>query len=222
MQGGWDRDVMITSYMTGLPFGLMRLLAGFQRDPSTYFLRRDGYEPPALLLLQIWPWVEAWEARFNARHSAKKATWEQGGLGDDDFGGKSFLRLLKHLRRVLLQDLAVLQPKFPKMRLFGHRLFEMPEWAEFVAIVQAAEAAHAEEPQSVLLSRALPEISNSLHRTRDAVLLSLSTHQAFVKHELATVRANMRHLHNNMSRQAFTMVSTIRSSIQVSPLTIFH
>jgi hypothetical protein len=29
MQRGWDRDVMITSYMTGLPFGLMRLLAGF-------------------------------------------------------------------------------------------------------------------------------------------------------------------------------------------------
>jgi hypothetical protein len=42
---------------------------------------------------------------------------------------------LKHLRRVLLQDLAVLQPMFPKMRLFGYRLFETPEWAEFVAIV---------------------------------------------------------------------------------------
>jgi len=167
---------MITSYMTGLPFGLMRLLAGFQRDPGTYFLCCDSYEPPALLLRQIWLWVDAWEARFNARHSAKKATWEQGGLDDDDFGGKSFLRLLKHLRRVLLQDLAVLQPKFPKMRLFGHRLFETPEWVEFVAVVQAAEAAHIEEPQSVLLGRVLPEISNSLHGTRDAVLLSLSTH----------------------------------------------
>ena len=209
---------MITSYMTGLPFGLMRLLAGFQRDPSTYFLRHDSYKLPALLLQQIWPWIEAWDARFCVRHSAEKVTWEQGGLDDDDFGGKSFLRLLKHLRRVLLQDLAILQPKFPKTRLFGHRLFEMPEWAEFVATIQAAEAAHVEEPQSVLLSRALPEISNSLHRTRDAVLLSLSMHQAFVKHELAAVKASMQHLHDNMSRQAFTIVSTIKSSIQVCPL----
>ena len=125
-------------------------------------------------------------------------------------------------RRVLLQDLAVLQPKFPKMRLFGHRLFETPEWAEFAATVQAAEAAHVEEPQSVLLSRALPEISNVLHGSRNAVLSSLSAHQAFVKHELAAVRASIQHLHNNISRQAFTMVSTIRSSIQVSLVTLFY
>jgi hypothetical protein len=125
-----------------------------------------------------------------------------GGLDDDDFAGKSFLRLLKHLWRVLLQDLAVLQHKFPKMRLFSHRLFEMPKWAEFVATVQAAEATHVEEPRSVLLSRALPEISNALHRTCDAVLLRLSTHQAFMKHELAAVRASMQHLHDNMSHQA--------------------
>jgi len=39
--------------MTGLPFKLMRLLAGFQRDPGTYFLCRDSYKPPALLLQQI-------------------------------------------------------------------------------------------------------------------------------------------------------------------------
>ena len=213
---------MIMSYMTGLPFGLMRLLASFQCDPSTYFLRCDGYKPPALLLLQIWPWVEGWEAHFNMRHLAKKATWEQGGLDDDDFRGKGFLRLLKHLQRVLLQDLAILQPKFPKMRLFGHRLFKTPEWAEFMAIIQVAEAAHIEELQSVLLGHALPEINNSLHGTHDAVLLSLSMHQAFVKHELAAVRASMQHLQDNMSRQAFTMVSTIRSSIQVTPLTLSH
>jgi hypothetical protein len=129
---------------------------------------------------------------------------------------------LKHLQRVLLQDLAVLQPKFPKMRLFGHRLFETPKWAEFAAVVQAAEAAHVEEPRSVLLSRALPEISGALYGTRDAMLSSLSTHQAFLKHELAAVRASIQHLHNNMSRQAFTIVSTIRSSIQVSPRILFY
>ena len=105
---------MIMSYIMGLPFGLMRLLASFQHDPSTYFLCRDSYEPPALLLLQIWLWVEGWEARFNARHLAKKAMWEQGRLDDDDFGGKGFLRLLKHLRRVLLQDLAALAAQVPK------------------------------------------------------------------------------------------------------------
>src|SRR5438045_246448 len=108
MQGGWGRDVMIMSYMTSLPFGLMRLLAGFQHDPSTYFLCCNSYEPPALLLQQIWPWIEAWEARFCVRHSAEKAMWEQDRLDDNNFGGKSFLRLLKHLQRVLLQDLAIL------------------------------------------------------------------------------------------------------------------
>ena len=207
---------MITSYMTGLPFGLMRLLAGFQRDPGTYFLWRDGCEPPAILLQQIWPWVEACEDRFRKRHSAQKATWEQGGLDQDDFAGKSVLRLFKHLRRVLLQDLAVLQPEFPKIRLFGHKLFETPEWIDFVALVQAEGAAQSVEPQSVLLSRALPVVSDALYGTRDAMLSTFRTHEAYVKHELAAARADIRHLHDSISRQRFTVVSTTRSSIQVS------
>src|SRR5437764_5395803 len=61
------------------------------------------------LQLQIWLWLKAWEERFLHRIEGK--CWKEGGLDRDDLAGHSFVHLLKRLRIVLLQDLAVLQPR---------------------------------------------------------------------------------------------------------------
>jgi hypothetical protein len=71
-------------------------------------LPRAGYEPPANLRRQIWPWLEHWLERVQARAQGKG--WKAGGLAQEDKAAESFLKLLGVLRSVLLQDLAVLQP----------------------------------------------------------------------------------------------------------------
>jgi Centromere DNA-binding protein complex CBF3 subunit, domain 2 len=71
-------------------------------------LPRAGYEPPASLQLQIWPWLDGWLSRVKAQAQGKG--WKAGGLAQDDKAAESFLNLLQLLRTVLLQDLAVLQP----------------------------------------------------------------------------------------------------------------
>ena len=71
-------------------------------------LPRAGYEPPASLQKQIWPWLEGWLARVQARVQGKG--WKAGGLAQVDKAAENFLKLLGVLRSVLLQDLAVLQP----------------------------------------------------------------------------------------------------------------
>ena len=86
----------------------MRRTAGFQHASSSYFLPRAGIEPPQSLKRLIFPWLEDWEVRFKNRAAGKR--WKDGGLDKDDIAGQQFLKLLKQLRIILLQDLAVLQP----------------------------------------------------------------------------------------------------------------
>ena len=75
---------------------------------------------------------------------------------------------MRRLRTVLLQDLAVLQPRYPSLPFYSYAPFIGPEWEAFALLVQADGAVSA--PQSLLLQRALPELSSVLESTREALL----------------------------------------------------
>lgn len=106
--GRWDTSSVANAYLTGLPRKFLRTVAGFSSQ-GAYFLRRAAFCPSLLLQQQLWPWVEPWEERFRRR--AEKKRWKDGGLDEDDMAGEGFIKLMKYLRVVLLQDLAVLQPR---------------------------------------------------------------------------------------------------------------
>ncbi|KNB18705.1 hypothetical protein FOXG_16147 [Fusarium oxysporum f. sp. lycopersici 4287] len=139
-------------------------LLGVTRD---YFLARAAHEPPYVLQKQLWPWIEEWEPRFEAR--ARRQCWAEGGLDDDDLAADGFLKLMRRLRIVLLQDLAVLQPRYPSLPFFAYAPFNGPEWDEFAVAVRS-DAVGATEPLSLLVQCALPELSGVLESTREAVL----------------------------------------------------
>ena len=103
----------------GLPVKFLRVAASFHTMQGGYHLRRAALFPPRSLLLQIWPWLKGWNEHFRCR--IEKKQWKEGGLDEDDLAGQGFLRLLKHLRVVLLQDLAVLQSRksFSFLSFFG-------------------------------------------------------------------------------------------------------
>ena len=102
----------------------MRIVAGFSASTGDYFLARAAHEPPYDLQKQLWPWIEEWEPRFEAR--ANRRRWAQGGLDEDDLAADGFLKLMRRLRLVLLQDLAVLQPRYPSLPFFSHAPFYGP------------------------------------------------------------------------------------------------
>jgi hypothetical protein len=85
----------------------VRCMAGFPTNPGSYFLGRAQIETPRELLQQVFPWLRKWQVRFRQRVSGKN--WKNGGLDERDIAGDNFVKLLAHLRVVLLQDLAVLQ-----------------------------------------------------------------------------------------------------------------
>jgi hypothetical protein len=114
--GRWNQSVLCKAYLTHLPRQFMRVVAGFSGSTGDYFLPRAAHEPPLLLQKQLWPWIEEWELRFEARASRK--SWAQGGLDEDDLAADGFVKLMRRLRTVLLQDLAVLQPRYPSLPFF--------------------------------------------------------------------------------------------------------
>jgi hypothetical protein len=165
--GRWNQSVLCQAYLTHLPRQFMRIAAGFSGTPGDYYLTRAAYEPPDVLQRQLWPWIEEWEARFEAR--ARRCRWAQGGLDEDDLAGDGFLKLMRRLRIVLLQDLAVLQPRFPSLPFFSYPPFCGPEWDEFASTAQAG-VAEAVVPQSLLVQRAMPELHSLLESTGKAIL----------------------------------------------------
>ncbi|KAJ9413543.1 transcriptional activator of glycolytic enzymes-domain-containing protein [Fusarium oxysporum] len=165
--GRWNQSVLCQAYLTHLPRQFMRIVAGFSALPGDYFLVRAAHEPPYVLQKQLWPWIEEWEPRFEAR--ARRQCWAEGGLDDDDLAADGFLKLMRRLRIVLLQDLAVLQPHYPSLPFFAYAPFNGPEWDEFAVAVRS-DAVGATEPLSLLVQRALPELSGVLESTREAVL----------------------------------------------------
>ncbi|KAF6517625.1 hypothetical protein HZS61_003186 [Fusarium oxysporum f. sp. conglutinans] len=157
--GRWNQSVLCQAYLTHLPRQFMRIVAGFSASPGDYFLARAAHEPPYVLEKQLWPWIEEWEPRFEAR--ARRQCWAEGGLDDDDLAADGFLKLMRRLRIVLLQDLAVLQPRYPSLPFFAYAPFNGPEWDEFAVAVRS-DAVGATEPLSLLVQRALPELSGVL------------------------------------------------------------
>jgi hypothetical protein len=165
--GRWNQSVLCQAYLTHLPRQFMRIVAGFSASSGDYFLARAAHEPSPALQKQLWPWIEEWEPRFEAR--ACRRCWAEGGLDEDDLAADGFLKLMRRLRVVLLQDLAVLQPRYPSLPFFAHAPFYGLEWDEFALAIQS-DAAGAAEPQSLLVQRALPELSGVLESSREAVL----------------------------------------------------
>jgi len=76
---------------------------------------------------------------------------------------------MRRLRTIILQDLAVLQPRYPTLPFFSHAPFYGPAWDEFALAVRS-DVAVGTEPPSLLLQRALPELSGVLESSREAVL----------------------------------------------------
>ena len=105
--GLWTGSSMVQSYLTGLPLQFIRSMAGFGTKPGKFYLPRANHVPPLTLQQQVFPWVEQWEERVRLLRQGK--VWSEGGLDQEDLALEGFIKLIKYLRVVLLQDMAVLQ-----------------------------------------------------------------------------------------------------------------
>lgn len=96
-----------------VPVETMVELAGFSHD---YKLVRETLEPPPALVEQIFPFCHDSDSEFN--------------------------HLCRNLRRLLLQDMAVIKHKYPELALTKHEFFNTPEFEEYCHQMMALPVPH--------------------------------------------------------------------------------
>jgi Centromere DNA-binding protein complex CBF3 subunit, domain 2 len=182
--GRWNSDAMSNCYLTNIPNHFVRAAAGF--NPHTtgdYLIPRANVPVPEELVRRIWPWVDQWLAWFTAADSDADSLLPDISDGSDpevgfaernDLAGQGFLRLLQHLRTILIQDSVLLRRDFPTHPIFQHQVFATSEYLAFVRTTERALEVDQPLPQDVLVRQALPILTErvtlleeSLRRTTE-------------------------------------------------------
>jgi hypothetical protein len=124
--GGWEKKIFDNHYSTGIEVSALLGAAGFKPDVrGTHRNPRVSILPPQELVDLVWPWIEMWEEKLRAHPDGHKRVTAH-----------RFLRAMKHLRIVLLQDAAWFFMRGRDSHAFFHlsgTVFHDPlfqEWAE--------------------------------------------------------------------------------------------
>ena len=148
--GRWNSDTMSNAYLSSFPRSAIKALAGFDINfQANYYLPRAKEEPPEKLACQVWPQIDGWLQQFTE------------GTNEPDLAGQGFLKLLKHLRGVLLQDSVLLRRQFPSHAIWGDPLFATSEYIEFAERVIVG-LDNGEEPHLTQINKANPLVANEL------------------------------------------------------------
>lgn len=111
-------------------------MAGF--EPSTqgnYYLPRAKILPPEPLIWAVWPWADTWLDWFKSygeRAEGDRAEDDREKEEDrNDMAAQGFLRLLDHLRTILLQDSILLREQFLQHPIWSDPIFRREDYREF-------------------------------------------------------------------------------------------
>ena len=107
--GRWKTDAMTGAYLSYLPRAFMRSIAGIPKEGKGSFLPRAQEVPEEALCSRIWPETDVWLRRMETYHPDRT----DNEVVRLDLAGSGFLRLLRALRVILLQDSVILRKQFP-------------------------------------------------------------------------------------------------------------
>lgn len=187
--GRWNSDALTKSYLTHLPLEFVRVMAGFKPQPGDFYLPRATVEPPLSLVRSLWPWVDQWQAWFGQNWDENNvnplggSSYEELHLKDlspaeedrDDLAGQGFLRLLKELRTIILQDSVLLRREFPDHPVWKDPLFVRDDYLRFTQEVELA-VADVEEPIDLRIRNVVPDIASRLDLSREDIVRTVNDH----------------------------------------------
>jgi hypothetical protein len=144
----------------------MRSIAGFPMDGKGYFLPRAQETPEEALSSRIWPEADLWLGRMQAYHPDR----DDNEVVRLDLAGTGFLRLLRMLRVILLQDSVILRRQFPLYPLWKDSLFNCPDYLRFAARVEGS-LADVVTPAELTMQRYWPAQEAVAKLRHEAVIL---------------------------------------------------
>ena len=168
--GNWNVDVRNAVYSGKMPLRAMRCAAGYSGTQGTHWSPRQTFPVPLSLQQQIFPKLEESMSAVNAQCEEQDVSMPTA---------KAFLRYLKNLRTVILQDAAILMDKGRK-----HPVFELPVFkCEAFLTFQSSLLSHLENiesPNDASISKAIPGVKEWLCKI-DSSVMSLRSGQQKVE-----------------------------------------
>lgn len=159
----WNVTAMEGCYLSRLPRKAMRALAGFHPEQNNYFLPRN-IDVPITLQSQIFSDVEKHEE-----------AWKSKEYEDRDLATAGFLKLLKYLRTVLLQDSIFLMDLYPELEIWKSKVFQNEEyfrWKENAV----KEVEEIQPPKDLVLQQAMPYLSQKMDDQHHEVIQRVTKH----------------------------------------------
>ncbi len=183
----WNTDALFTSYLTHLSLKFVRVMTGFKPASEDFFLSRAKVEPSLSLVRALWPWIDHWLAWFsdpssNASYENHKSLLDESLLdtaGKDrfDMTAQDFLRLLKKLRIVILQNSIIYRREFPAHLLWKDSLFVRDDYLTFANEVELS-LLNVEKPDELRIRSVVPDIVNRISMTSENIVRSIQHHDS--------------------------------------------
>lgn len=212
--GRWAHDAMVQHYLASLPFEFIRTMAGFTNKGS-YFLARNTLIPEDELQQKVWPWLDEWQRWFGDSSDLNSDEMEEEEFWTDphvaqctqtmlhepfkhisppdvpmdqrkDRAAMWFLRLLRELRIVFLQDSVLRRREFPGHHIWRHELFKDPLYASFASRLTASMA-EAKPPEESRIEQVMPDVGVKL----DTLTHSVNNHNLQLNHAISNLSTSI-------------------------------
>jgi hypothetical protein len=190
--GNWDPKIQETRYSSKIPLKTIRKMGRFRAADGMHFNPRTVMMPGESLERMIFPFADACLEKVLAKCQED---------GKDRWTAIHTLRLWIKLRRIILQDAAVILEYYPARSahpLFRHAVFQTPAFSEFRLKMRRAIDT-TEIPMDVKLHAVLPGLHDRLRGMHG------DQSRGFDE-----VRDELKQLGNQISKSADTAAAVVR------------
>ncbi|GAA5925952.1 uncharacterized protein JCM15063_005170 [Sporobolomyces koalae] len=190
-------------HLTAIPRDIVRTHAGFHPAGGTYHIPRDLKVPEQLL-----------DKVFRKRKSGSLARQETNDNDESDIAAQSFLKLLLRLRKVVIQDAAILRPLRPTHPLFQHSLFSDPVYIEYEqSMARHLSASENLVPLPLQLHQAMPLLAEHITAGFASMMNRFSDYEAEMEAKIKTIQEEQANRLSTMIQDLFSG----RVSLQFQP-----
>jgi hypothetical protein len=155
--GNWNQsNAMDGCYLRSLPRQALRGMAGFPPDSTIYELERGAIVPSEDLQKQFFPEVDEWIVR------------QESGVDQKNLASIGFLKALKTMRLIILQDAVFLKQICAEHPIWCHDIFNSGMFFEFEQTLKNSLSRN-NNIQNLSLRNIVPNIKSAIEESHGAL-----------------------------------------------------
>ncbi len=183
----WNTDALFTSYLTHLSLKFVWVMTDFKSISEDFFLSWVKVESSLSLIWVLWLWIDHWLTWFsdlssNASYKNDKSLLNELLLDTVkkdwfDMTAQDFLRLLKKLRIVILQNSIIYHQEFSAHFLWKDSLFVQDDYLTFANEVKLS-LLNVEKLNELCIRSIVSDIINWISMTSKNIVQSIQHHDS--------------------------------------------